>query len=187
MIPNDIRFDYYEWLKGLVCAERFPITNSYEKLLSTLYSTEFYFLLSRDGNRADDGINMRYRFALFNGYEENADEIMDILAGPCSVLEMMIALAIRCEETIMDDPDIGDRTGTWFWGMVVNLGLGDMYDALYDGYLVDEVLERFLERDYAPDGKGGLFRVRNCNRDLRNVEIWIQLLWYLDSITDTDV
>ena len=39
---------------------------------------------------------------------------------------MMIALAIRCEEHIMDDPDAGDRTGQWFWSMLVSLGLGSM-------------------------------------------------------------
>lgn len=43
---------------------------------------------------------------------------------PCSVLEMIIALAIRLEEHIMDDPDIGNRTGQWFWDMIVSLGLG---------------------------------------------------------------
>lgn len=183
MTPTDIRFEYYEWLKGLMCREHFPITNPYEKLLSHLYSTEFRYVLQRDANRADDGVNMRYRFALFN-YEDDVDMILDILDEPCSVLEMMIALAIRCEETIMDDPSIGDRTGVWFWGMVVNLGLGEMNDAHYDGYFVDEALERFLDRDYDPDGKGGLFRIRNCDTDLRNIEIWRQLLWYLDSIAD---
>ena len=29
---------------------------------------------------------------------------------PCSVLEMLIALSIRCEETIMTDEEYGDRT-----------------------------------------------------------------------------
>ena len=117
-----------------------------------------------------------------NGYADDCDDILDCLDGPCSILEMMVALAIRCEEGIMDDPDIGDRTGQWFWGMVTNLGLGSMSDENFDRKYVDEVIERFLNRKYDPDGRGGLFRVRNCKYDLREVEIFHQLCWYLDNI-----
>ena len=94
---------------------------------------------------------------------------------------MMLALAIRCEETIMDDPKVGNRTKQWFWGMVTNLGLGSMTDDRFDRRFVDDVVERFLDRRYEPDGTGGLFTVRNCRYDLRKVEIWYQVCWYLDS------
>ena len=102
---------------------------------------------------------------------------------PCSVLEMMIALAIRCEENIMDNPEVGDRTGQWFWGMIANLGLGAMYNSRFDREYVDETIARFLNRDYDPDGKGGLFRVKNCDHDMRDMEIIDQLFRYLNSIT----
>jgi hypothetical protein len=108
---------------------------------------------------------------------------MEALSGPCSVLEMLIALAIRCEETIMDDASMGNRTGQWFWGMINNLGLGGMTDDIVDVGVVDSVIERFLARDYEPNGEGGLFTIRRCSEDLRTVEIWVQLLWYLDTIT----
>jgi hypothetical protein len=113
----------------------------------------------------------------------DGSDIYDILDGPCTVLEMMIALANRCEETIMDDPDIGDRTGQWFWGMITNMGLGSMSDDRYDRRYVEYVITRLLDREYEPDGTGGLFTVRDCDRDMRDVEIWYQLCWYLDSIT----
>ena len=96
---------------------------------------------------------------------------------------MMVALAIRCEETIMDDPQVGSRTGQWFWGMINNLGLGAMIDEKFDKNYVKEIVDRFLNRDYEPDGRGGLFTIRHCEDDLRNVEIWNQLCWYLDSIS----
>ena len=66
--------------------------------------------------------------------------------------------------------------------MITNLGLGSMYDSNYDKIYVRKTVERFLNRDYEPNGKGGLFTIRNCNRDLRQVEIWYQLNWYLNSI-----
>ena len=175
--------DYFAWLCNLVCEDRFAKAVSFDRLLAHLHDTVFRYSIPRDRNRAEDGIELRYRFSLVydNGY--SPDYIVDILDGPCSVLEMMIALATRCEEDYMDNPHLGNRTSQWFWGMVVSLGLGSMSDSRYDERLVDDILDRFLDRDYAPNGKGGLFTIRNCDRDLRDVEIWYQLCWYLDSIT----
>ena len=100
---------------------------------------------------------------------------------PCSVLEMMVALAIKIEEQIMDDPDIGNRTGLWFWKMIENLGLKNMRDAVIDTDYVEKIIFRFLDRNYQRDGSGGLFIVHG-HGDLRNVEIWYQMLWYLNDI-----
>ena len=83
----------------------------------------------------------------------------------------------------MDDPNMGDRTGQWFWGMIINLDLGPFVNGKFDKRLVDDIITRFLNREYEPDGRGGLFMIRHCTRDLRTVAIWHQLCWYLDSIT----
>ena len=82
----------------------------------------------------------------------------------------------------MDDPDVGDRTGQWFWSMITSLGLGSMTDDRFDWHYTHTVVTRFLNREYEPNGKGGLFTIRNCHRDLRKVEIWDQLCWYLGTI-----
>jgi hypothetical protein len=95
---------------------------------------------------------------------------------------MMVALALRCEETIMDNAKLGDRTGQWFWRMICTMGLNGMYDHNYDKRHVEKCINRVLDRAYEPDGEGGLFRIRDCADDLREVEIWCQLLWYLDDI-----
>jgi hypothetical protein len=95
---------------------------------------------------------------------------------------MIMALAIRCEENFMDDPSRGNRTQQWFWGMIRNLGLGSMTDDRFDERAVRKTIEIFLNREYEPDGRGGLFTIRHRREDLRNVEIWYQLCWYLDSI-----
>lgn len=173
--------EYFEWLCSLVSEGERPKDLSYRKLLIHLHNTEFRYSILRDRNRASDGTNLRYRFALLHEHEYQTQVVMDVLEGPCSILEMMIALALRCE-TIMDDASIGDRTGQWFWGMIRSLGLGAMFDNRFDKRLVTNALERFLNREYDPDGKGGLFRIRGCRTDLRNVEIWHQMCWYLDSI-----
>ena len=175
MTRNEIREFYFDWLCDLVCKDRYSKAVSYRKLLKRLHETEFTYLIPKDQNRAENGIALRWRFYCETRYSVSSND-------PCSVLEMMIALAIGCEETIMDDPNIGDRTGQWFWGMVVNLGLGSMTDYKFDGIYVDEVVQRFLDREYEPNGKGGLFTIRNCREDLRTVEIWNQLCWYLGTI-----
>lgn len=183
MIRSRISSEYYHWLFDIVCEERFADGISYNRLLTYLHNTEFTYLHPRDQNRAEGGIDLRYRFAIVNGYENDVEEILDILDGPCSVLEMMVALAIRCEEDIMDDPCMGNRTAQWFWCMIASLGIGPMRDDNFDRLYVDEVIYRFLNREYEPNGKGGLFTVRNCDRDLRDVEIWTQMCWYLNTIS----
>lgn len=180
MFRDGIIDEYFNWLSGLVCGKRYSKQISYERLLVRLHDTEFRYLIPNDRNRAQNGCALRYRFALDRNYDD--EYVADILRGPCSVLEMMIAVAIYCEEHIMIDPRYGDRTGQWFWGMIVNLGLGAMTDNRFDSRYVDEVLNRFLEREYEPDGRGGLFTIDRCPRDLRDVEIFTQMCWYLDNI-----
>jgi hypothetical protein len=99
---------------------------------------------------------------------------------PCSVLEMMVALAIRCEEHIMEDLELGDRTEKWFWIMIDSSGLNALTDMTFNSYEADIILQRILNREYGPCGEGGLFLIPNCGFDLRNVEIWYQLCWYLN-------
>ena len=174
---------YVEWLIDSICERRSPKHLSYRKLLSYLFDTDFRYLIPNDANRAENGMSLRYRFAFENGYEGSyADIILEDLDGPCSLLEMMVALALDCE-AYMDDPAYGNRTGQWFWSMIVNLGLGTMTDLDFDIDYVEDVIETFLNRDYEPDGTGGLFRIRNCRYDMRDVEIWYQLCEYINSIT----
>lgn len=174
---NEIKNEYFEWLYNYVCKGRSHDKVSYVKLLDLLHQIEFTWLIPNDMNRARDGVDLRYRFAMFKDNEF----VMDILDGPCSVLEMMVAIAIRCEESIMDDTRYGDRTGQWFWNMMSNLGIGLMTDDRFDSEFVEKTICDFLNREYEPDGKGGLFYIQNCEDDLRNVEIWAQLCWYLDN------
>lgn len=176
MTRDELINAYFNYLRDYVTRDKQSKVISYDKLLMHLHDIEFRYDIPKDRNRAEDGKSLRYRFAVGLGYDDLPE-----LDGPCSILEMMVALAIRCE-TIMDDSTVGNRTAQWFWGMVTNLGLGSMTDARFDKYLVDEKIDIFLNREYEPDGKGGLFRVRDCDRDLREVEIWYQLLWFLDSI-----
>lgn len=176
MTEGRMRERYFEWICRAVGG-----MEGHLKLLRLLHGTEFRYSIPMDGNREEDGIELRYRFGREKGYaEQKVASVLD--CRPCSVLEMMAALAIRCERDIMGKPDGIDRTGEWFWGMVDSLGLGGMDDGSFDEGQAADVIERFLSRGYSRDGRGGLFTIKGCGRDLREVEIWYQMLWYLDSL-----
>jgi hypothetical protein len=154
---------------------------SYKKLLYFLYNTDFTYTIELDANRYEDGTDLRYRFGYDTGFSSAViADCIDIF--PCSVLEMLIALSIRLEDHIMSDPDAGDRTAKWFWDMIVNLGLGSMDDSKFNETEANYIVQRFLNREYEPNGKGGLFTLEHCDEDLRNVEIWYQACWYLDKV-----
>ncbi len=176
---NQVKNRYFEWLYNYACKGRLNGHISFRKLFVNLYDTQFDFYIRNDVNRAMDGVNLRYRF----GTVINDNRAFDILDDPCSVLEMILALAIRIEEQIMDDPKYGDRTQQWFWGMLSTIGISAMSDDIYDEKYVNKCIYRFLERQYEPNGKGGLFYIRDCDQDLRDVEIWTQMCWYLNTIS----
>lgn len=178
-MKNELINEYFEWIYQLVCKDTKGL--SYRKLLCKLYDTPFNYTIAMDGNRAEDGVDLRYRFGYECGFANSA--VADYLDNKdCSVLEMMVALAIRCEEHIMDNPDIGDRTGKWFLDMIVNLGLEKMTDDHFDKRYVESALNRFLNREYKRNGDGGLFTVHHNRIDMRSVEIWYQAMWYLDDV-----
>ena len=178
MKTHDVNGAYYNWLCSLIADSKPKGRVSYSKLLDYLHHTEFVYTIPMDGNRYADGVNLRYRF----GYEHGIDapvvaSCLDIY--PCSILEMMVALAFRCEEHIMFNPNYGMRAGRWFWIMIHNLGLEDMYDSNYDEETVNSVIWRFLDRKYTHDGKGGLIYIPNSQYDMRTTEIWYQMQRYL--------
>ena len=125
MTKNELNDAYFNWMYQLVFDGRYSKRLSYQKLLRELHRIEFTYSIPMDGNRAEDGVDLRYRFGYENGYSSSMISVY-LDNRMCSVLEMMIALAIRCEEHIMDDPDIGNRTGQWFWiGSIAEMAMED--------------------------------------------------------------
>jgi len=163
--------NYLDWLSEIAIPD-VEQRDMYQKLLLALYSEDFYWSVKNDGNRAGDGENLRREFENETGYECEKE-------GPCSVLEVLVALAMDCEKNIMYDPDEGDRTGIWFWEMIENLGLSELDDWCFDIEYFDLVMRRFLDRRYTHDGVGGPFVIRGFRGDLRRIELWYQLNYYM--------
>ena len=181
MTENLLRKKYFLWMCQIVDTDRKIHVRSYRDLLEKLNNIDFYAALPMDENCADDGIELRYRFGRDCGYP--ASMIASMLdVRPCSVLEMMVALALRGEHHIAEDTIYGDRTGRWFWSMIKSMGLSDQTDDMFDVTIVYDSVHRMLERNYAANGRGGLFTLQNPREDLRHVEIWYQMMWYLSEV-----
>lgn len=180
-VASNIQFDYFLWMVDLVCDKRYTKGTTWKQLLTFLNQVEFSYSIDMDRNRAKDGEQLRYRF----GFEKRIpnDVIRTALdCRSCSVLEMMVALSLRCEEHIMADPENGDRTGKWFFEMIDSLGLGEMDDAAFDKRYSSRRVHRFLRHQFRQDGAGGLFTVLRSPHDMRTLDIWYQMMAYLNNV-----
>lgn len=165
---KDAKRIYFDWLCDKI--HLIDVTGNYNQLVRALFNTKYKAIIPNDINRYDDGIALRESF------------IVDAIDGPCSMLEMLVALAGRIDRMLADEC-CEDQSYRWFWEMIRNLGL-DLYTdegyMAYGGlYSIDTILLRVIERTYAKDGSGGLFPLKRPDNDQRKLEIWYQMNAYL--------
>lgn len=178
---GDIYSKYSAWLFSIA-----DPGSRYTRLCGLLHSITFRYSIEMDGNRYKDGICMRREYL----YRRHIDEHRYAEFGdrPCTVLEMMVGLANRCEQQIMVNNDYGDRTTAWFDYMLTSLGLREQTDRNFDEMYCRTMIDRFLDRQYDACGYGGLFYIPDARRrgiDLRQMEIWDQAMTYLNIILFT--
>lgn len=162
--------EYYQQLVSIIDCPEYPVYR-YNRLFNYLYTTRFRWSVKNDVNRATDGLALRNRIA-------KDPHLADTL-GPCRVLEMLIALAIRCENDIMQEKSLGDRTAIWFWTMIENLDLATMQDADFNLEYVKSVVTRFMDRRFSRNGYGSIFFANYRHEDFRASEFWDQMNWFL--------
>lgn len=150
-------------------------------LLQTLYNEPFVAVMEEDENRIRDGIYLRYIFSEECRIPKRIIDI-ELRNDSCSVLEMILGLAIRIEDTIMSDSDYGDRTSMWFWLMIKSMGLHEETDFDYNYEYVDMTINKFINREYKYNGYGSLFTLQDTLQDMRDLEIWYQMCLFFDSI-----
>ncbi len=167
---------YARWLRGLV-KEPGPL---YHILFDMAWATIYEYHIPNDDNRAEDGLKLRERFEL-----ESSLRLPDL--GECRMLEFLIALAIRLNESVYDYTN-PDQTSYWFWELIRNLQLAAYDDNYLSEYNVDHysftqintTFIRLNERLYNSDGSnGGVFPLEEPTEDQRDVEVWYQMMAYL--------
>lgn len=179
MTCEEVNSGYFEWLVHQVC---YPGHVNFRKLLGYLHSEEFRWpeKIPMDKNRAEDGLDLRTKF-VYSMEVEEPELYLGCINGPCSVLEMMVALSKRCEDDLMCDDTLGNRTSVWFWKMINSLGLSEMNDEAYNELDISYRIANFNNRRYCRNGAGGLFYVPNFSGDMRTIEIWYQLQTWINS------
>ena len=146
----------------------------YSRMLEFLLQYEFKPILNDDRNRAADGIWFRVLYFQNAGIDMPEEAIR---AAPCSVLEMMVALAVRMDY-IAGDPGM-DQTAKWFWMMIDNLDLTVATDENFNKDYIISCIDRWLCRLLEPNGVGGAFPLRNPMSDQRYTSIWTQMNEYI--------
>lgn len=179
MIINDeLSQAYYEWLVYDILSSRpnwFPI-------LKVLHSRDYVPIMIMDDSRAKDGVNMRdiYMSKVNNTYAvvQGSNPWVDI---PCSMLEMMIAFAIRIKEEFYSEyDDIFDMTTIIFSSFMSSLGIDT--ETITEEEL-NIIINNFICRNYDPSGKGSLFNLsgKTLDIDWRDPPIWNQMLAWVST------
>lgn len=170
--------DYFTWLCSFIDETRGgQDIKRYSQLLTDLFSINYYWLLAQDDNRASYAFELRDIFEKMGGTHHPG-----IVRKPISVLEVFISMAIKAEEGLMTNTELGDRTGQWFWMMMSNLDFETFDDNIYDvdvSIAVRSKISMVLDRRFAPNGDGGLFPMRHPRSDMRNTDLWTSFMLYL--------
>ena len=173
---------YFEWLKSQVDFLDFP--EKYDRLFSALQARIFTYKHPMDKNRAMDAISMR------DLYREETEKRAPSNVLPPTVLEFFVAISKRMNYICSSFDQ--DKTKEIFWRLMANLKLNDMSDVRYEilggDRQVNDILDRFLDRQYEVDGSdGGLFPMARPRQNQREIEIWYQMNQYLSDPNGEDL
>lgn len=136
----------------------------YSKLLEYLHERDFDPHCPHDENRMTDGLHLR-----------NDAGVVDYIIERCSLLEMLAAFAKRINDDIIEK-----SPAKWFWEMMDNCGLSQFDNDHWSEPDVHYLVSVMNYRGYAPDGSGGgLFPLKNPQKDQRTVELWYQMQAYV--------
>lgn len=170
-----------DYLNYLIWRGNLQKYTKFSDLFEILHNIEFTWILDRDDNREADGIELRDDYEIPDGYTEQ--EIYMFMNRWCSVLEMLIGLSIRVDDDFIGDPE-EEHPEEFFIKMIQNLGLYIYNDSIHNYEYKKNIIRRkvnnWLSRNFASDGKGSPFPIKNDQRDQRTIEIWDQMISYIN-------
>lgn len=164
-----IEREYFKWLTSQI---EIPVGNphTYNDLFSRMHEIEFVWHVPNDGNRVQDGLDLRVQFLNGNRHDFNMG---------ATILEVLLGLSNRLAFNAGGTPE------NWAWTLIENLQLDQAYDPFNkeEADRVDEILEALIWRTYQPDGQGGFFPLASlAPPDQTKVEIWDQMSRYINEI-----
>lgn len=178
--PPNIHDEYFSWLYDKVSG-----IPEYVNLSSYIHNRwEFYWSVPYDENRQADGYDQRESFLRGRSSAFSIKERRDLLNEPVSVFEVLVALCERMDFNLYDL--IQDHlSGIWYRELLDNIGLSHLNDGSFHNVQivereVDDVMRILLDRTYDSDGTGSLFPLDNAEKDMRDIELWYQMMAYLN-------
>lgn len=185
MKEKKIDDEYFSWLYSKVKKQQ----RTYVKLSKFLHTIPFRWTVPNDVNRCEDGLNLRENFLTESHLDESHLTVKYFMKAPCTVFELLVALAGRLDFIMYELDDQESREPRWYREMLMNLRLAEYTDNYNTSDRFDEmteqkiykVIEVFMDRTYDFNGTGGLFPMKmRPKKDQRKVEIWYQMMLYLD-------
>lgn len=175
MNDHPLSGEYLAWLTPQIRGEEDGGSRTYGGLIALMFNTEFVELVPNDDNRIGDGTGLRIEFCHEFGVDR-PDFIEDL--GPCSFLEVLIALSRRLAF------NAGSTPRGWAWALLRNLELDRISDPVgpTKTQRIQDILDQCIHRTYGPDGVGGFFPLAAPREDQRQVEIWYQMAAYLGEL-----
>lgn len=184
---SPIELDYFEWLCSLVQPPSRDPSQTRFMVLEILHDIEFKAYVLDDLTRIDDGLALRGEFAREDGSDPTRMWFTD---SPCSVLEMLIALARIAEYLVQGGGEEG--VSQWFWHMLNNIWCAEYYDAVWYDDPDNERTVRgrvslMVDRRYDSLGNGSLFPLRHKPKrwlvskygSYDHMGLWTQLANYI--------
>ncbi len=172
--PTPMPTDYFTWLCELIHVDFND--RSYHLLAMDLHNKTFFWSVPNDDNRGEEGKNLREQYFEIHDIPYNSDYFIQ----DASMLEVLIALAHRCDELTVDQ-EFSMKLYEWFWKLISNIGLEDCTDEYYYNIgvteYVDKILDKIIYRTYRRNG--GLFPLTRPKKDQRKVELWYQMCAYM--------
>jgi len=172
---------YFQWLYSQVADPQIQEEKlTYWNVLRVLFTTEFAWVdaVVNDENRIGDGKALRTEFIRSQGWTV-ADVDSAWVETGCSILEVMLGLALRLEFLADGTPHY------WFWVLMSNIGLRGFNDKRrFRKDYIDDILNRVIFRNYRPTGLGGFFPLQYPKEDQRDIELWAQMNEYVQELQE---
>lgn len=142
----------------------------YEDMLRVLYSYPFEIIVETDANLLPNVFALRDEY----GYKPKPYE-----KDMANCFEIFISLASKFD-WLLSDLKNPDRTEEWFWMMMKNTGLIFYDNEHFNRDDIESICDVFVHRKYKTNGYGGPFPLRQPRKNVRRVDLWYQINWYVN-------
>ena len=159
-----LKMDYYSYLCTLAGLDESS------RIATVLDDINYTWRNPLDENRSEAGKNLRSKFANSEGLE-----IDDVRVGECSVLEMLVAVAVELSETY------DNYSEDWFSEIADNLGITGV-----SCEKIRYIITKWLIGDYDKHGDGTPFPLTNDEKDCRTMQLHDQMNAYLNEHNPQD-